>query len=125
MGSHLATAAAAIPTVAQIDLVSAARDIVLSPGGAIAVILVILWALLYRRMIPKGTHETEIGALKESYERALKERDAQIVKLEARADRWEQYALFGRQRLRETLDEVGAPPARPATVNVPPGSSAP
>jgi hypothetical protein len=87
--------------------------VVLSPGGAVAIVLALLGALFYRRLIPKGTHDAEMASQKEAYERAIKDRDATIEKLERRAERWEQYALFGRRELRATLDDVGAPPAPP------------
>jgi hypothetical protein len=102
-------AAAAMPTVANVDVVVKITQVILSPGGAVAILVVLLGALLYRRMIPRGTHDAEMAAVKESYEKALADRDRSIEKLERRAERWEQYALFGRQTLKATLDEVGAP----------------
>jgi hypothetical protein len=108
---HVLLAAAQVPSSDQVDVVRDIANLIVSPVGGVAVVIVLLWAVVYRRMIPRGTHETEVTSLKESYERAIRERDAQIIKLEARADRWEQYALFGRQRLQETLDAAGAPKA--------------
>lgn len=93
-----------IPDAGQLDILERARDIILSPGGAVALLLLLTWAIFYRRVIPRSTHDLEIATQKESYEKAIKDRDATIEKLERRAERWEQYAIFGRQTLRTTLE---------------------
>lgn len=104
-------AAAQAPS-SQLALVEAIRDVILSPGGAVALLVVFVAALFYRRVIPKGTHDAEIAALKAGYEVALEERDKTIEKVERRAERWEQYAILGRRTLRDTLEAADAPTAR-------------
>src|SRR5687767_1125036 len=88
----------------QLELLEGARDLLLSPGGAVALLLLLLAALFFRRVLPRGAHDAEMAAQKAAYEKAIADRDKTIEKLERRAERWEQYALFGRQTLQSTLE---------------------